>query len=135
MGDDNQLGTVRLNEGCDVVDSRDDGKRALDGVQRLTLGLGFSKLGEALLLLELGLGAVLVEQAEQLKGVVLGQHSFELSNCGGNLKTLLKDSLLSLNPYALGPLHEASEVTLGEDVITNGVVSLLLSVQRESKSP
>lgn len=67
--------------------------------------------------------------------VVLGQHSAELSNCGGNLEALLKDSLLSLNPNALGPLHEAGEVTLGEDVIANGEVPLLLSVQREGKSP
>jgi len=135
VGNDNQLGTVGLNERSDVVDSRDDGKGALDSVQRLSLGLGVSELGKALFLLELGLGAVLVEQAEQLKGLVLGQHSAELSKCGGHLKTLLKDSLLSLDPYALGPLNEAGEVTLGEDVIANGVVSLLLSIQGEGKSP
>jgi hypothetical protein len=33
VGNDNQLGTVRLHEGCDVVDSGDDGEGALDGVE------------------------------------------------------------------------------------------------------
>lgn len=51
-----------------MVDSRDDGEGALDGVQGLTLGLGFGQLGETLLLLQSSLRAVLVEQSEQLEG-------------------------------------------------------------------
>jgi hypothetical protein len=70
VGNNNQLSTVALDERGNVVDTRDDRDGTFDSVQALTLGLGFSKLGDALLPLERGLWAVLVEQSEQLNGCV-----------------------------------------------------------------
>lgn len=68
--------------------------------------------------------------------IVLGQDSLELCNCGGHLESVLDDPLLSLDPYTLGPSHKASEVSVtGEDIISNGEVSLLLCIQREGESP
>lgn len=65
VGNDDQLSTVGLDELGDMVDSRNDGLGALDGVKSLTLGLSLSQLGQTLLLLQGSLGPVLVQQFEE----------------------------------------------------------------------
>jgi hypothetical protein len=79
-------------------------------------GSGGGRL-EASLFLELGLGAVLVEQLEELRGGVLVEGVGELRDGGGHLEALVQDDLLALEADVLGPLDEARQVGLGLDVL------------------
>ena len=54
----------------------------------------------------------------------------ELVECGGNLQSLKKNSLLTLDANVLGPLDEASEISLGLNVTTNSKVTSILLEQR-----
>ena len=79
--------------------------------------LGLCELGETRLLLLLGLGAVLVEEGEELLRGVLVEGVRELGDGGGNLEALVKDHLLALETNVLRPLHEAGEVSLVLDIL------------------
>jgi len=50
----------------------------------------------------------------------------ELIYGGRNLQSGEEDSLLSLNTNVLGPLHKASEISLGLDVTSNSKVTRIL---------
>ena len=54
----------------------------------------------------------------------------ELIDCGGNLESLEKNSLLTLNSNILGPLHESGKISLGLDVSSNSEISCILSKKR-----
>lgn len=73
---------------------------------------------KASLLLLLGLGAVLIQQLEELSSSVLVQGVRELGNGRGNLETLVQDDLLALEANIFGPLDEASQVGLGLNILT-----------------
>ncbi len=77
---------------------------------------GSSRL-ETGLLLNLRLGAVLVQELEQLSSSVLVQSVSELRDRRRNLETLVQDGLLALEADIFRPFHEASEVSLGTDVL------------------
>jgi len=87
------------------------------GVLFLVLSGSGSSGQKAGLLLLLGLGAVLVEELEQLGSSVFVQSVGELGNGGGNLQALVEDNLLALETDILRPLDEASEVSLGPNVL------------------
>lgn len=70
------------------------------------------------LLLLLGLGAVLVQQLEELSSSVLVQGVRELGNGRGNLETLVQNDLLALEANIFGPFDEASQVGLGLNILT-----------------
>ena len=53
----------------------------------------------------------------------------ELVECGGNLESLKKNSLLTLDADVLGPLDEAGEISLGLDVATDSKVTSILLEQ------
>ena len=53
----------------------------------------------------------------------------ELVECGGNLQSLKKNSLLTLDANVFWPLDEASEISLGLDVATNSKVTSILLEQ------
>lgn len=82
--------------------------------------VGSSSSGSSLetrLLLLLRLGAVLVQELEQLSSSVLVESVGELSNCGRDLEALVEDDLLALEANVFGPFDEASEISLGADVL------------------
>ena len=130
VGDDNEGRLLGLDEGDDVLRSKregqleqeergrgthvesrldEEGLLALIGLLALSDLLG--ALLEANLLLALGLSLVLVQETEHLHGGVLVQNLGELSDRGGNLETLVKDNLLSLETNVFGPFHESGEIS------------------------
>ena len=91
------------------------------GVLGLSLFLFGGSLSESIetsFLLLLGLRPVLVEELEQLGSSVLVQGVGELRNGRGHLEALVEDDLLALETDILRPLHEASQVGLGLDILT-----------------
>jgi hypothetical protein len=54
----------------------------------------------------------------------------ELVECGGNLQSLKKNSLLTLDANVLWPLDEASKISLGLDVTTDSKVTSILLEER-----
>jgi hypothetical protein len=66
VSDADELGLLLLYEGGDGVDPVADDGRTLSGRVSLALCAGLCALAEALLLLLLGLGTVLVQKLEQL---------------------------------------------------------------------
>ena len=78
----------------------------------------FGKSLKTLLLLDLGLWAVLVEELEELGSSVLVESVRELGNGRGNLQALRKDNLLALKTDVFRPFDEASEISLGTNVLT-----------------
>ena len=83
----------------------------------LLLSSSLSSSLETGLLLLLGLGAVLVEELEKLGCGVLVKSVSELRDSRGDLETLSQDDLLALETNILGPLDEASKVSLGLDAL------------------
>ena len=70
------------------------------------------------MLLLLCLRTVLVEELEELGRGVLVKSVRELSNGGGDLETLVKDDLLTLETDILRPFDEASQIGLRLDALT-----------------
>lgn len=132
-GDDNEAGLLGLDQGNTVVETVLD----KEGLLAVSLGVGLLAVSDVLgsgvettLLLLLGLGAVLVEQLEQVGGGVLVEGVGELGNRGGDLQALVKDNLLALETNILGPLGEAREVTDGLDVLADAEVTGALLEER-----
>lgn len=118
VSDHDEGGLLGLNESNDMVEAVLDKERLLGVVRLLVLaGIGGGS-GETSLLLLLRLGAVLVEEFEQLGRGVLVKGVGELGDGGGNLETLVEDDLLALKANVFGPFHEASEIASGLDVLT-----------------
>lgn len=72
VGDDDQLGLLLLDEPSDVVDAVAENGGALAVVSLGAAGVGLGSLGQALLLLRLGLRAVTLAQAEELGSYAWG---------------------------------------------------------------
>lgn len=124
VGDKDQGGLLVLDQTNDVVETILDSIRLLaDVLLLLALLDGGSLLHEALLLLRLGLGAVLVEKLEGLSGGIAVKNLLELRNCGGDLQAHAEDLLLALQTDIFGPLHHAGEVATGLDVLANAEVA------------
>jgi len=132
-GNDNKAGLLGLDQGNTVVET------VLDkvGLLAVSLGVGLLAVGNVLggsietsLLLLLGLGAVLVEELEEVGGGVLVKGVGELSNRGGDLQALVKDDLLALKTDVFGPLDEAGKVTRRLDVLADTEVTGALLEER-----
>jgi hypothetical protein len=117
VGNDDEGGLLGLNESNDVVETVLGEQGLLGVVGLLVLASVGSGSGETGLLLLLRLGAVLVEELEQLGSSVLVEGVGELSDGRGNLEALVQDDLLALQADVFGPLDEAGEVTGGLDVL------------------
>lgn len=89
----------------------------------LALADGRGLLEQALLLLGLGLGPVLVEELEGLRGGVAVQVVGELGDGGGHLEAEVQDLLLALQADVFGPFHHAGEVAARLDVLADAVVA------------
>lgn len=72
----------------------------------------------------------MVWELESLSSGVLVQNSLELSEGRGDLKTEVKDLLLSLQTNVTGPLDETRKVSLGLDGLTDTEVTGSLLDQR-----
>lgn len=73
---------------------------------------------ETCLLLLLSLGAVFVEQLEELGSSVLVKSMRELGDCRGNLQALVEDDLLALQTDVFGPFDKSGKIRLRSDVLT-----------------
>jgi hypothetical protein len=137
VSDDNERRLLCLNEGNAVVQTVLDVKRLLvlyiivikisvhnicvldtNLSSLLFISGSFGKSLKTLLLLDLGLWAVLVEELEELGSSVLVESVRELGNGRGNLQALRKDNLLALKTDVFRPFDEASEISLGTNVLT-----------------
>ena len=131
VGNQDKRGLLVLNKTNNVVETVLDVVWLLaDILLLLALSNGGSLGVKTLLLLNLGLGAVLVEELEGLGGGVAVQSVLELSNGRGNLEAEVQDLLLALKTDIFGPLDEAAEVALGLDVLANTEVAGTLLDER-----
>lgn len=123
MRDDDQGGLLGFDQGSYVVQAVFDAKRLLGLLSLLSRSLGSSNLGQALLLLSLCFGDVLLQQGEELGAGVLVQCLGELVNGRGDLQTLLKNGTLALQADIDRPLDITRQVALRLDVVTDGKVT------------
>jgi hypothetical protein len=124
VGDEDELGLLGLDEGDDVVETVLDGVWLLgDVLLLLALGDGGGLLVQTLLLLDLGLGTVLVEELEGLGGGVAVEGLRELGNGRGDLQAHVEDLALALQADILGPADHARQVALGLDVLADAIVA------------
>lgn len=120
IGDNDERCLLGLDESDTVVKTvlDEEGLLGVLGGGLVVTSLGLSLLVQSSLLLLGGLRLVLVHQLEQLGGSVLVEGVTELSDGRGDLESLVKDDLLSLESDIFGPLDESGEVLLGGDVTT-----------------
>jgi hypothetical protein len=116
-----ELGLLVLDESNDVVQTvlGSDGLGASLGVSLAASGNVLGDGIETCLLLLLRLGAVSVEQLEEVGGGVLVQGVGELANGRWDLQALVEDDLLALQTNVFGPLDEAGQVTRRLDVLAD----------------
>ena len=116
MGHDDELGFTFFDEGGDVVKTvLEDAWLGTVFLVSLLLGLSL----ESSLLLLLGLWRVLIEELEELRGLVLIDGLLELEQSRWGLESHEEDSLLSLDSDVLWPLDESGKVLLWLDASTN----------------
>jgi len=131
VGDEDKRSLLVLNETNNVVETVLDGVRlGRDVLLLLAILDGGGLLGETLLLLGLGLGAVLVEELQGLGGSVAVKDLLELGNRRGDLEAEVQDLTLALKANILGPAHHAREVALGLDVLADTEVARALLDER-----
>merc|ERR1719326_1673102 len=122
VGDHDKLGSLVLDEGGHVVEAVLDDSWLLGlGVLAILLGLG--QLHEARFLRFLGLGHVLLAEAQELRCLVLVNRHVKLIDRWRDLQTHEHDALHSLKADVLRPSHETSQVALWLDVSTEAVVA------------
>jgi len=125
VGNDDKVGFLGLDEGNAVVEPVLDEQRLLGVLVLGLLGLG-SNLGgltQAGFLLLLGLGAVLVQELEQLNSGILVEGVLELGDRRRDFETLVEDDLLALETDVFGPFDEPGEVGLGANVLADTKVA------------
>lgn len=131
VGDQDQGGLLVLNQANNVVETVLDSVGLLGNILLLLALLdGGSLLQETLLLLDLGLGTVLVKELEGLGGGVLVQDLLELGDRRRDLQAHVEDLLLALETDILGPLHHTGDIALGLDVLADSEVASALLDQR-----
>lgn len=140
VGDQDERGLLVLDEADNVVQTELGGVGLLgDILLLLALRDGGSLLGQALLLLDLGLRAVLVEELEGLGSncdalavvlrfscecvlTVAVSNVLELGDRRGNLQAEVEDLLLALKTDVRGPPDHATKVALGLNVLADAIV-------------
>jgi len=117
MCNDNELGSLVLHQGCDVVQSifQDHGLLGFDLFAILFL---LSHLHEAVLLGLARLRHVLLAELQHMGCLILVNCAVELVDGRWHFQPHEHDLLGPLQTHKLGPLHEASQITLGLDVTT-----------------
>lgn len=118
MSDDDQLCLLLFDELGDGVGTGADEDWLLLGLHFLALGLGFGDLLQTLLLGQWRLWAVLLQQLEQLNGILLVQGLAELVDWWWDFQALLQNGLLALNADVFRPANEARQITFWLDVLS-----------------
>lgn len=121
--DQHQRSLLRLNERHNVVEPILDRIRLLAHIL-LLLAFTHSRglLVQTFLLVRLGLGSVLVEELEELRGSVAIESVAELRNRWWDLQAHVEDFALALETDVRRPFHHAREVATGLDVLTDAEV-------------
>jgi len=119
VGNDNKLGLLLLNQVSDVVKSEFDGLGFLTLLNGSVLFLGFGLGQKTVFLLGTTFGAVVREETEEGRSLVLVQGAGELVDAGRHLQALLEDGPLALKADVLGPSDVAAQITLGGERITS----------------
>lgn len=117
MGNDHQLGLLLLDQLGHRVGTGGHIAGLLLGLHILALGLSLGDLLQAQLLGQRRLGAVLLQQLEQLHGGGLVQSLAELVDWWWDLQALLEHSLLTLHPDVFGPANETGQIALGLHIL------------------
>lgn len=131
VGDQNEAGLLVLDQADNVVEAILCSIRLLaDVLLLLAIGHGRGLLVQALLLLGLGLGPVLVEELEGLRGEVAVKGVLELRNGRRNLEAEVENLLLALQADVFGPPDHAREVALRLDVLADAKVARALLEER-----
>ena len=125
MSNDDQLCFLLLNQSSDVVEAVFHNTRFL-GLGCLALSHGL----KTLFLLNLRLRLVLLQEAEEVGSCLLVKSHGELVDAWGDLESLVKSLLLSLETDIFGPFDESGEISLGLDISSNTEVLCLLLDQR-----
>merc|ERR1712080_460647 len=108
-----------LDEGSDMVEPHLHSSRLLRS-SLATAGNFLSLLSQAFLFLGLRLWLKIVEKTEQLGSLTFVESVAELVDCRRYLDALQERHLAALQANVLGPLHEARQVTLGENIASDG---------------
>jgi len=131
IGDEDESSLLVLYKADDVVETILDCVRLLGRILALlALGDSSSLLGESLLLLSLGLWSVLVQQLEDLCGLVAVEDVLELGDRWWDLEAHGEDLLLSLKTNILWPLHHARQVALRLDILADTIIAGTLLEER-----
>lgn len=118
MSDDDELSLLLLNEFRHQIaaSSQCVGLCCWCGI--LASGFRLSGRLEACILLQLGLGTILLQDFEELECGLFVQRLRELVDWWRNLQALLQDCLVTLNTDVLGPADEAGKIALGLGALT-----------------
>lgn len=119
ISDKNQLSLFVFDQSGNVVDTVFNHEGFFTLVDFFAIGSGFSGSGKTSLLFLFGFGAVFVQEFESLGSGVFVHNTGELVKNGGNLQTLLEDSLLTLETDVFGPFNETRKITFGLNVLTD----------------
>lgn len=122
MGDHNEGGLLGLDEGNAVVQAVLDKEGFLGLLLFLSVSGIFGLSVKTSFLFLLCLGAVLVEELEELSRGVLVQSVGELGKRRWDLETTVEDDLLALETDVFRPLYEAGQVGLGLDILTDSEI-------------
>lgn len=128
VSNDNESSLLLLNELGDVVQTELDRDGGL-GAGFLVISFVLGGLEQSLLSLLSVLGLDLSEEVQEGGGLISVDSLGELVDGGGDLQSLEKNSLLSLEQDVLGPSNVSSKVSSGSNVTTNSEVSRLLLEQ------
>ena len=132
MGHDNELGLTFFDEVGDVVESELEVVWLWSDLSGLSSLSGFSFLLESVLLFLFVLWAVLGQELEEGRSLVLVNSSLELSKGWWGLESQEHDSLLSLDSDVLWPLDESGEISDWLDISSNSEVSSGLGEERST---
>jgi hypothetical protein len=124
MSDANHGGLLLLNECGDMLQAVLEGGGRGTGRGVLTVGSSGGSLLQSLNLGLLSLRLVLDKKLEKFGSLVLVESGGKLLKSRGDLQSLKKDLLLSLQTNIAWPSDKAGKITLlGQDVTTNSVAS------------
>jgi len=123
VSNDDESSLLLFNELGDVVKTELKNLGSLCFFSLLAFSLSLSSSSKSLLLLDLVFRGVVLQESEEGTGLVSVDGLGELVECGGDLKTLKKDLLVSLETDVLRPSDSSGEISDRLDITTNSEAS------------
>lgn len=108
--------------------------KSLDFLSFLVSGLYFANNLRSWLAIDINYIVWILKKSAYKDTLIFVNCGLELMESGRDLKSLKKNSLLSLNSYVFWPFYKTSEISLGLDVSSNSKVSRILCEQRTLNS-